>query len=319
MLRYTIKKIAMMIPMLLIISALIFFGMKATGIDPINYLVSPEQMSNVELLDQLREEMGLNDPVVIQYFRWLGQMLTGNFGVSISTGTPIANIISNYLPATLLLSAVSLVLSTVLGIGFGIISAVRQNGIIDYMGRIMAVLGQAVPEFVTGIILITIFAIKLGWLPSSGLASANAANPFLDVVQHLILPVIAVTLVMCAVLVRYTRNSMLDVMNSDYIRMARSKGIPEWKVYIKHGFRNSLRPVLVILVFRISLLVGGSVVVENVFAYPGVGVQLTNAVVSGDYTVVMVLALVIAAAVLVASVLLDILSALLDPRIRANM
>lgn len=319
MLKYTIKKLLMMIPMLLIISALIFFGMQATGIDPVNYLASPDMAANPELLEQLRESMGLNDPIIVQYFRWLGQMLTGNFGTSLSTGTPIASIIANYLPATLILSTIALILSTILGIALGIISAVRQNGIIDYIGRILAVLGQAVPQFIIGMILLAVFSVQLGWLPSSGRYSANAANPTIDAIQHLILPVIAVTISMCAVLVRYTRNSMLDIMNSDYIRLARSKGIPEWKVYIKHGFRNALRPVLVILVSRISLLFSGSVVVENVFAWPGVGAELTDAVVAGDYTVVMVLALVIAASVLVASFLLDIITALLDPRVRANL
>lgn len=303
MIKYTIKKLLMMIPMLLIISALIFFGMKATGIDPINYLASPDIVANPALLEELRESMGLNDPAIVQYFRWLGEMLKGNFGISLSTGTAIADIIKNYLPATLILSGISLVVSTILGIAFGIISAVRQNGIFDYIGRFLAVLGQAVPQFIIGVILLAIFSVNLGWLPSSGRFSANGAGSFLDSVQHLILPVIAVTIPMCAVLVRYTRNSMLDIMNSDFIKLARSKGIPEWKVYIKHGFRNALRPVLVILVFRISLLFSGSVVVENVFAWPGVGAKLTESVVSGDYTVVMVLALVIAASVLVASFL----------------
>ncbi len=319
MLKYTIKKLLLMIPMLLIISALIFFGMKATGIDPVNYLASPDMAANPELMEGLRESLGLNDPAIIQYFRWLGQMLTGNFGSSLSSGTPIADMIADYLPATLILSGIALVLSTVLGIAFGILSAVRQNGIIDYVGRILAVLGQAVPQFIIGVILLAVFSVNLGWLPSNGQYSANAANPLLDSIQHLILPAVAVTIPMCAVLVRYTRNSMLDIMNSDYIRLARSKGLPEWKVYIKHGFRNALRPVLVILVFRISLLFSGSVVVENVFAWPGVGAKLTTAVVSGDYTVVMVLALVIAASVLAASFLLDIISALLDPRVRANL
>ena len=319
MIKYTIKKLLMMIPMLLIISALIFFGMKATGIDPINYLASPDIVANPALLEELRESMGLNDPAIVQYFRWLGEMLKGNFGISLSTGTAIADIIKNYLPATLILSGISLVVSTILGIAFGIISAVRQNGIFDYIGRFLAVLGQAVPQFIIGVILLAIFSVNLGWLPSSCRFSANGAGSFLDSVQHLILPVIAVTIPMCAVLVRYTRNSMLDIMNSDFIKLARSKGIPEWKVYIKDGFRNALRPVIEILVFRISLLFSGSVVVENDFAWPGVGAKLTESVVSGDYTVVMVLALVIAASVLVASFLLDIISALLDPRVRANL
>lgn len=316
MLKYAIKKLLMMIPMLLVISALIFFGIKATGVDPINYLVSPDMAANTEMMEALREHYGLNDPAYVQYFRWLGQMLQGNFGSSMVTGTSIAEIIANFLPPTLLLSSVSLVLAAILGLVIGLVSAVKQNGIVDYIGRILAVLGQAMPQFLIGLILLLFFSIRLGWLPATGMYSAGATNTFVDVVKHLILPCVAITIAMCSVIMRYTRNSMLDVMNSDYIKLARSKGIPEWKVFIKHGLRNALRPVVVILVFRISLLFSGSVVIESVFSWPGVGARMTQGVVSGDYTVVMVLALAIAASVLVASFLLDIISAWLDPRIR---
>lgn len=319
MFKFIVKKILMMIPMLFIISILIFFGMQATGIDPINYLVSPDMAANPAMLDEIRSKLGLNEPIIIRYFRWLAEMLKGNFGRSISTGTPINTILSTYLPATILLSSIALFASAVLGIAIGIVSAVRQNGIIDYVGRVLAVFGQAIPQFIVGIVLISIFSIHLGWFPATGKSSAGAENIILDTIRHLVLPVITITISMCAVLVRYTRNSMLDIMNSDFIKFARSKGIPEWKVYLNHGFRNALRPVLVILVSRISLLFSGSVVVESVFSWPGVGAKLTDAVVAGDYTVVMILALVIALSVLVASFLLDIITALLDPRVRLNL
>lgn len=319
MLKYTLKKLLMMIPMLFVISVLVFFGMKATGIDPINYLVTPDMATNSALLDALREKYGLNDPIYVQYFRWLGQMLQGNFGTSMVSGSSIADIIANFLPSTLLLSCVSLGLAAILGVTIGILSAIRQNSIIDYVGRFLAVLGQATPEFLTGLILLLLFSIKLGWLPATGRYSAGAANPFLDSLLHMILPCAAITITMCSIVMRYARNSMLDVMNSDYIKMARSKGIPEWKVYLKHGFRNAMRPVVVILVFRISLLFSGSVVIESVFSWPGIGAKMTGAVVSGDYTVVMVLALTIAVSVLVASFLLDLISAWLDPRVRLGL
>lgn len=319
MLKYTLKKLLMLIPMLLVISALIFFGIKATGADPVNYLVTPDMAANPELLDSLREKYGLNDPAYVQYFRWLGQLLQGNFGTSIVSGSSIASILANFMPATLLLSSVSLILAAILGIVIGILSAIRQNGLIDYIGRFLAVLGQAMPQFLIGLCLLYVFAIKLGWFPATGRFSADAENHFVDGLKHMILPCFAITISMCSILVRYTRNSMLDVMNSDYVKMARSKGIPEWKVYIKHGFRNAMRPVLVILVFRISLLFSGSVVIESVFSWPGVGSKMTSAVVSGDYTVIMILALTIAASVLVASFLLDLISAWLDPRVRLGM
>lgn len=318
MLKYIVKKILMMIPMLVLISMIVFFGLQLTGIDPINFMVSPEVLSaNKDNVDALRESLGLNDPVIVQYFRWLGNCLQGDFGYSFD-GASISSILAVRMPYTLELAGYSLVLSAVLGIGIGILSAIKQNGIIDYIGRVLAVLGQAVPQFLLGIVLIQVFAIKLGWFPSGNRVSPDAANPFIDAVQHLFLPVLTLTIGMVAVLMRYTRNTMLDILNSDYIKTARSKGIPEWKVYLKHGFRNAMKPVLVIVVFRIPMLIGGSVVIESVFSYPGIGLTMTNAIVSGDYPVVLVTTLIVAAVMLVCSFMVDVLNALLDPRVRLS-
>ena len=206
--------------------------------------------------------------------------------------------------------------SAIIGITIGIFSAIRQNGVIDYIGRFLAVLGQAVPQFLVGIIVIQIFAIKLGWFPASNRVSPDATSAFMDAVLHLFLPVLTLTIGMVAVLMRYARNTMLDVLNSDYIKTARSKGIPEWKVYLKHGFRNAMKPVMVILMFRIPALIGGSVVIESVFSYPGIGLTMTNAVTSGDYNVVLVITLIIAAVMLICSFMVDVLNAVLDPRVR---
>lgn len=316
MLKYILKKILMMIPMLLLISMIVYFGLQLTGIDPINFMVSPEMLSaNAGNVDALRESLGLNDPLIVQYFRWLTNCLKGDLGYSFS-GSSISSIIAVRLPYTFELAAWSLLLSAVIGIGIGIISAIRQNGIVDYVGRVLAVLGQAVPQFLVGIILIQIFSIKMGIFPSANRVSPGAVNPVTDAFMHLFLPVLTLTIGMVAVLMRYARNTMLDVLNSDYIKTARSKGIPEWKVYLKHGFRNAMKPVLVILVFRIPMLVGGSVVIESVFSYPGIGLTMTNAITSGDYPVVLVTTLIIAAAMLICSFMVDVLNALLDPRVR---
>lgn len=317
MLKFILKKLLLMIPMLLVISLIVFFGLQATGIDPINFMLSPEQLSaSPEVVEQLREELGLNDPLIVQYFTWLGNLLRGDFGYSITDGTSIASTLAVRMPYTLELAGYSLVLSAIIGIGIGIISAIRQNGIIDYIGRVLAVLGQAVPQFLVGIILIQIFSIKLGIFPAANRVSPDATNAFVDAFMHLFLPVTTLTIGMVAVLMRYARNTMLDVLNSDYIKTARSKGIPEWKVYLKHGFRNAMKPVLVILMFRIPTLIGGSVVVESVFSYPGIGMTMTNAIVANDYNVVMVTTLIIAATMLVCSFMVDVLNAIMDPRVR---
>lgn len=316
MLKFILKKLALMIPMLLIISLVVFIGLRSTGVDPITFMVSPEiQSQNPELVEQLREELGLNDSLFVQYIRWLGQILKGDLGYTFK-GESIADILAVRLPYTLELSLYAMIFSAVIGISIGIISAIRQNGIIDYIGRFLAVLGQAVPQFLVGIIVIQVFAIQLGWFPASNRVSPDATNAFVDAFQHLFLPVLTLTIGMVAVLMRYARNTMLDVLNSDYIKTARSKGIPEWKVYLKHGFRNAMKPVMVILMFRIPALIGGSVVIESVFSYPGIGLTMTNAVTSSDYNVVLVITLIIAAVMLICSFMVDVFNALLDPRVR---
>lgn len=316
MLKYIIKKLIFMIPMLLLISFIVFYGLQMTGIDPINFMVSPETLSmNKDNVEALRESLGLNDPLIVQYFRWLTNCLKGDLGYSFD-GTSIASILAVRLPYTFELAGYSLFFSAILGIGIGIISAIRQNGMIDYIGRVLAVLGQAIPQFLVGIILIQVFSIKMGIFPSGNRVSPDAKNAFIDGFMHLFLPVLTLTIGMVAVLMRYARNTMLDVLNSDYIKTARSKGIPEWKVYLKHGFRNAMKPVLVILVFRIPMLVGGSVVIESVFSYPGIGLTMTDAIVSGDYPIVLVTTLLIAATMLICSFMVDVCNALLDPRVR---
>lgn len=316
MVKYILKKMLAMIPMLLVISMIVFFGLQLTGIDPINFMVSPDVLSaNAANVDALRESLGLNDPLILQYFHWLSNVFTGNLGYSFS-GSSIAETIAVRLPYTFELAGWSLLLSAIIGIGIGIASAIDQNGVLDYVGRVLAVLGQAIPQFLVGIILIQILSIQLGWFPASNRVSPDATNAFVDAVQHLFLPVLTLTIGMVAVLMRYARNTMLDVLNSDYIKTARSKGIPEWKVYLKHGFRNAMKPVLVILLFRIPMLVGGSVVIESVFSYPGIGLTMTNAITSGDYPVVLITTLIIAAAMLVCSFMVDVCNAMLDPRVR---
>lgn len=311
MLKFIGKKLLQMIPMLLLISFIVFGALQMTGVDPVSYLASPDMAGSAENLEMLRERLGLNDPFLVRYVNWIGDMLHGDFGYSIANGTEIKDLLLARLPATMELAAVALLLSAIIGITVGILSAIWQNSVIDYVGRFFSVLGQAIPQFFFGICLIQIFSIKLGWLPSSGRMSLNATR-----LEHFILPVLTLTLSMCSVLMRYSRNNMLGVLNSDYIKTARCKGIPEWKVYVKHGFRNAVRPVLVILCFRLPMLIGGSVVIESVFSWPGIGSVITSSVIAGDYPVVMVTTLLVAAAILIASFLVDVLTALLDPRVR---
>ena len=304
-----------MIPMMLLISALVFFSMQLMPVDPISYMVSPDMAMDSANIEALRESLGLNDPLIVRYLRWLGGILHGDFGSSIVDGSPISRIIALKLPATFELAIGALILSTILGVGLGIISAVRQNGVIDYISRVIGVIGISLPQFFFAIIILQIFSVKLGWFPLGGRA-AYGAEGFLDRLPNLVLPMATMTLSMMAVLLRYTRNSMLDVMGKDYVKTARSTGIPEWQVYLKHVFRNSLGPVMVIICFRLPMLIGGSVVIESIFAWPGIGAVILSGVSTGDYPVVMMSTLMVAAVIMLVSFLVDLLTALLDPRVR---
>ncbi len=315
MLYYFIRKLLAIIPMLLLISLIVFVAIQFSPIDPINYLASPDMTANSPNLQALRQLLGLNDPIYIRYIRWLGNVLHGDFGYSIVDGSSISKLIAMKLPATFEISLAALIISTIFGIGIGILSAIKQNTIIDYLGRIIGVIGISIPQFFFGIILIQFFSIKLGWLPVGGRIELGYRT-WWDHVPNMILPSLALGVSMTAALLRYARNSMLDVMTKDYIKTARSKGIPEWKVYIKHAFRNALGPTLVILAFRLPILIGGSVMIEAVFSWPGIGAIILQGVSSSDYPVIMMTTMMIATAMLIASFLVDLIMALLDPRIR---
>lgn len=318
MLKFIGKKLLQMIPMLLVISFLIFFALELTPIDPLQYLMSPDMAaSGSENIEALRQSLGLNDPFLVRYFRWLGDLLTGNLGYSIISGNKISTLIGTALPSTFELAFVAMLISTVVGITLGIITAVKQNGIIDNITRFFAVLGTALPSFFLAIILLYVFAIQLRWFPVGGKISAQ--NPgFFGHLKHLFLPALTMSIGLTPAVMRYTRNAMLDVFNSDYVKTARAKGIPEWKVYVKHILRNALTPVLVLLIFRLPALISGSVALESVFSWPGIGNVVVNSVTSGDYPVIMVTTLMVSFVMLIASMLVDVVSAYLDPRIRLS-
>ncbi len=317
MVSFLIRRILILVPMALGISAMIFFAIRLSPVDPIMYMIPPDAAADPANIELLRQQLGLNDNIVIQYVRWLGDMFTGHFGYSIQQGQSISEIIALRLPATLELVLSALILSTILALGIGLMAGSHRGGIADGISRVLAIVGIAIPEFFVGIVLLQIFGYQYGWLPTGGRVSPGE-DTLLGRLPHLILPVATLTFSMLAVLIRYTRNSVLDTMNKDFVKTARSKGIPEWKVLWSHVFRNSLGPVMVILAFRLPLLVGGSVLIESVFRWPGIGSTIVAAVTSSDYPVIMVTSMLVALAILVASFLIDIVKSILDPRIRLS-
>jgi peptide/nickel transport system permease protein len=299
------------------ISFLIYLGLDATPGDAVSFMLSPEQMSgaNPERLEELREALGLNQPLFVRYFIWLWGLLQGNFGYTLTGGVPISDLLARRLPATLELAAVALVLSTVFGSILGIISALKRGTATDNTLTVVGMVGVSIPEFFFGLVAITVFALNLGWLPVGGRSMPQYIT-FWDRLPHLVMPALVLSIMMTAGVMRYARAAMLDALNKDFIKTARSKGLPEWRVNLLHGFRVALTPVVVLIGFRLPALIGGSVIVEQVFQWPGVGSLFVLSVRNQDYPVVMAIALISVVTVLVVSVVIDVLTAIIDPRVR---
>ena len=315
MVSFIVRRIAILVPMAFTISALIFFASRLSPIDPILAMIPPDMASDSANLAQLREELGLNDHIVLQYFTWLKNIATGDFGYSLQSGQQISEILALRMPATLELVLSALILSTILALTLGLFAGAKKGGIADKLSRVLGVVGIAIPDFFIGLALLNVFAYRVSWLPSGNRVAPGQVTLW-DRFPNYILPVATLTIAMLAVLIRYTRNSVLDTLNRDFVKTARSKGVPEWRVLYSHVFRNSLGPVMVLLAFRLPLLVGGSILVETVFQWPGIGTTIIAAVTASDYPVIMVVSMLIAMVILFASFLVDIVKSILDPRVR---
>ena len=317
MAKYTIKKILGMIPMLLIITFIIYWLLDLTPGDPVSYLMDPEALARLtaEQVAALRAQYGLDDPFFVRYFKWLGRLLTGDFGYSSSSGVPVIQIMAERLPATLELAVAALCISTVLGSVLGVLGAIYKGTIGDNVLTVAGMIGVSIPQFFFGVCAILIFALNLGWLPVGGRTDPTVVN-FAGRIKYLVMPALVLGISMTAGVMRYARSSMLDTMNKDYIKTARSKGLSEFRVNLVHGFRVSLTPVIVLVGFRLPTLIAGSVVIETVFPWPGIGSAFNTAVRSQNYNLVMMLALLFVFMTLFASTLVDILTAALDPRIK---
>ena len=317
--KYFLKRFFSLVPKLIIISLVIFFALQMLPGDPITRTVSPDIYKNMtaQQLDNMRENLGLNDSLMTQYFRWVGKLFRGDLGYSMINGASISEMMASRLPATIELAFWALLVANFLGILFGYLAALHQNTMLDYGCTAFSVIAISVPEFFFGLLFILLFSLKLDWFPTGG-RMGYGDEGFFQRIQYMILPVFTLAIAFIAVLMRYTRSSMMDVMNKDYIKTARSKGLSEFNVNLKHGLRNAMIPVMVTLCFRLPILVGGTVMVETVFNYPGMGKMVLDALSGSDMTVVMVTTLLIAMVVLLSSFILDLFTAVLDPRVRFN-
>ena len=279
-------------------------------------LVNPEL--SPEDVERIRRNLGLDQPLVVQYGKWLGALVQGDLGVSLQYGASVQSVIFSRLPNTLFLGSVAFVFSALIGIFLGVVSAVRPRSWYDHAVTVVAFAGFSLPPFWLGLILILIFSVNLQLLPSSGIRPSDGSTGFLAVARHLVMPVIVLGLLNLAEITRYTRSAMLEVLGSDYIRTARAKGIAENRVIFRHALRNSMLPILTILGLILARLLGGTVVTETVFGWPGIGQLAIRAASTRDYPLMMGLTLVVAVLVVVLNFVVDVLYAAVDPRVRSD-
>ena len=314
---YIIRNVLTLIPMMLVISFLIYLGMELMPGDAIDFLIPPDALSTMspEQLNAMREALGLNDPFFLRYLKWLAGMLHGDFGYSLQSGVPVITLMKNHLPATIELTFTALVMSSVFGILLGVICALKKGTLLDQILSVLGMIGVAVPQFLLGLIFIDAFALHIGILPVGG-RMAYAGQSFLQRLPNLVMPATVLGFSLTAGVMRYGRSSMLDSMGHDYMKTARSKGLPEWRVNLLHGLRAAMTPVVVLVGFRLPMLIGGAVVVEEVFQWPGIGGLFVSAVRSQNTPLVMIIGFFSVLMVLVASIIVDIITAMLDPRIK---
>ncbi|MCY6355445.1 ABC transporter permease [Clostridium sp. ZS2-4] len=332
MVKYIVKRLLMLIPVLIGVSIMVFLVMHVFTNDPTSIILG--QHATTEQIAKLREELGLNQPLYIQYFEFLKGILQGDLGNSLITKTSVAKELGSRFPATVELALVSIILASIFGILIGVISAVKQNTIVDYISMIISLLGVSMPIFWLGLMLIVLFSVNLGILPVAGriqigmepqhitglylLDSLLTGNmeAFKDALSHIILPAVALASYSTAIITRMTRSTMLEVIRQDYVRTARSKGVFEKVVILSHALRNALIPIVTVIGLQLGSLLGGAVLTETVFSWPGIGSYTVDAILKSDYPVVQGSVMMLAIIFVVVNLLVDLLYAQLDPRIK---
>ncbi|HEX4768558.1 MAG TPA: ABC transporter permease [Lichenihabitans sp.] len=268
-------------------------------------------------IERIKVIFGLDQPAYVQYLKWAGNFLAGNWGYSFFGGRPVAGIVLERIPATLLLMCTSLSLAMVIGVAVGMLGAVRRYSVFDYLATTWAMVALSLPTFWFGLVAIYIFAVELGWFPAGGIGTLGGeGGGILDMLHHLALPAGILALVLVAQWSRYARSAMLEVLNQDFMRTARAKGLSGRRVLFQHGFRAALVPLVTLMGLQLPLLLGGALVTETVFSWPGMGLLFVNSLSMRDYPVLMAILMLSAVAVVLGNLLADVLNALIDPRIK---
>lgn len=311
MMRFAFKRLLLAVPTLLAMLTVVFILVRLVPGDPAAVMLGDQ--ASAQALTALRAQMGLDQPVSVQYFSFLRDMLTGNFGVSMSSGRTVLTEVALVLPWTVQLTAAAITIGVVFGLPLGIWAALRRNAWPDYFGRVLSLTGLSFPAFVSAILMLLVFAIQLRWFPVIG--SATSGN-WETQLRALVLPAFNLGLIMMAYVMRVTRSSMLGVLGEDYVRTARAKGVRPLRLILRHGLRNALIPIVTVVGLYFGTLIGNSVLTEIVFNRPGLGKLILGALNARDYTLLQGLMVVFATCVIVVNLLTDLVYGLVDPRVK---
>jgi peptide/nickel transport system permease protein len=312
--RYLLRRLLHLGPVLLGVSVVVFLVLHLTPGDPAEVMLGSQ--ATKDDLSRLRADLGLDQPLYVQYLRWIGHVARGDLGRSLWMKRPVLDEVLNRYKATLVLTASGLLLSTLGGIVLGVSSAVRPHSLLDRASAVTSLFGASMPVFWLGIVLMVIFSLWLGWLPASGMWAPYGGGGLRDLLAHLILPAVTLAAASLTIIARLTRSTMLDILSQDYIRTARAKGLVEGRVIFRHGLKNALIPIVTVVGVQAGYLLGGAVLTETVFAWPGVGLLMVQGILARDFPLVQGCVLVIALTFVLINLAVDLLYAYLDPRIQ---
>ena len=311
---YLARRLLLLVPVLVGVSVVVFLVLHLSPGDPAEIMLGSQ--ATQEDLARLRRELGLTEPLHVQYLHWVAHVARGDLGRSLWMKRPVLDEVLNRYKATLLLTASGLLLSTVGGIALGVASAVRPHSFLDRMSAVTSLFGASMPVFWLGIVLMVVFSLWLGWLPASGMWAPYGEGGLRDLLAHLVLPAVTLAAASLTIIARLTRSTMLEILSQDYIRTARAKGLVEQRVVFRHGLKNALIPIVTVVGVQAGYLLGGAVLTETVFAWPGVGLLMVQGILARDFPLVQGCVLVIALTFVLINLAVDLLYAWLDPRIQ---
>ena len=319
MVAFIARRLAIAVPVLVGILLIAFLFVHLLPGSPIQMMINPNQLTgpdSTHYLASLKAELGLDKPLPVQWIDWIGQVLRGNLGYSYQQNVPVSQLISQRVGATVTLSLTALLLALVIAVPVGVVAAFKQRSWFDYVSVGISMVAISIPVFFLGLMAIYFFSLHLGWFPPGGRNTLGVEDSLSDTISHLALPGCVLASVLIGPYVRYVRQSMLEVLHMDYIRTAVAKGVPRMRIVFKHALRNALIPLTTVLAIQIPALLAGTLVIETVFAWPGLGQMVYQAINDRDYPVILAVVMLSAALVVVFNLIADVVAAVLDPRIR---